>query len=93
MEEICSYFLVKYIPLRVRKSPMIAMTRSLATGSILSPRRVLTLDSLLKIGSEMSRHKTHADAAVCSFTNGDAILKYIINIGGHVWMSELEESV
>ena len=68
---------------------MIAMTRSLAIGSILSPRRVLTVDSLLKIGSEMSRHKTHAEAAVCSFTNGDAILKGYVIMCGHMWTTNM----
>ena len=69
------------LPLRVRKSPMMAITRSLAVVSICSPRSVLTCDSLLKTGSDTSRQRSHADAAVCSFTKGEAILNIEIEDG------------
>ena len=67
--------LIIKLPLRVRKSPIMAITLSLAVFSTCSPRRVLTWDSLLKTGRETSRHRSQAEAVVCSFTKGDAILK------------------
>ena len=53
---------------------MIAMTLSLAMSSTFSPNRVLTWDSLLKMESDTSRHRSHAEAVVCSFMKGAAIL-------------------
>ena len=64
-----------YIPFRVRKSPMIAMTLSLAVSSTCSPSKVLTWESLLKTDSDMSLHRIQVDDEVCSLMKGAAILK------------------
>ena len=63
------------IPFRVQKSPMIAMTLSLAVSSTCSPSKVLTWESLLKTDSDMSLHRIQVDDEVCSLMKGAAILK------------------
>ena len=52
-----------------------AMIRSVAVDSTRSPNNSPTWGSLLNTLTETSRESNHAEAAVCSFTNGDAILK------------------
>ena len=58
----------------VVKPPTMAMILSLAVSSTLSPRSSPTCGSLLKTYTEVSRERSHADAAVCSLMKGVAIL-------------------
>ena len=63
------------LPLIVVKPPTIAIMRSLAVSSTLSPRSSPTWGSLLKTVTDVSRERSQADAVVCSLTNGVAILR------------------